>query len=105
MKSHFHIKVWAARLTLRKIEAKSNTEMGYCPGLEPGPLDSDFSIADQEDHSAPEPGPTARTVSGGLINCHGNQFQPHVVLATTCCCIQRQTFFPAMPDITQGLDV
>ena len=59
MKSYFHIKVWAARLTLRKIEAKSNTEMGYCPGLEPRPLDSDFSIADQEDHSAPESGPTA----------------------------------------------
>jgi len=46
-----------------------------------------------------------RTASRGLINCHGNQFQPHVVLATTCCCIQRLSFFPAKTDITQGLDV
>ena len=78
-------------------EVKGNTEMSQCPGLEPGPLHSDFSATDQEDQSAAESGPP-RTASGDLINCHGNQFQPHVVLATTCCCIQRPAFFPAKPD-------
>jgi len=37
-------------------EAKGNSEMAYCPGLEPGPLDLDFSVTNQEDHSAAESG-------------------------------------------------
>ena len=38
-------------------------EMGCCPGLEPEPLDLDFSvITDQEDHSAAESGPSENSI-------------------------------------------
>lgn len=39
-------------------EAKRNSELAYCPGLEPGPLNLGFSVTNQDDHSVAESGLT-----------------------------------------------
>ena len=103
MKTHFLLKGWAPRLALRK----RRKVIRKWPIVQGSSLDhSIWILVSLTKKTTVRLNPaSSRTASGGLSNCHGNQFQSHVVLASTCCCIQRQTFFPTKPDITQGLDV